>query len=1078
MPARTWFSTRSSRVGSGEPIDGLAAPCARARGIASCSVPAARFARTSLDTDLDPLSLTFLRRCLMAKYKGRSSIAAAVLITMAATPALSQELRLMSSQAEVDVALDSPRPTRGVASADARARWAARSWSRQGTVTGQVVDAGTQRPLNGAQVSVVGTGLGVITDAAGRYRLANVPAGEAIVRVQLLGYGTEEQAVQVTDGGSVTANFALAEEVLALDEVVVTGIASRTSRARAEVSVSSIDVAELTDKLSYSSLSSLIGGKAAGVSVGQSSGAIGSGIRFKIRGGGGLKGTGQPIIYIDGVRVDNSEVEGVSTGGQGYAVLSSLNPDNIEDINILKGPAAAALYGTSGSNGVVLITTKSGGAVPGEGISVNVKSTVGFNEQLTPYTGHEFLTYQGANHEFRRGAIHDNQIGISGGGQELRYYTSLGRRYEEGILRNAWLDRYSLQANFEVVPADNLIIDVNANYALVTQRAQDLDNAFGPLNNTLFISDQQLFSKTGSKEALYAASNLLDSNRFTGSLNLTWTPVEDFEVQARMGYDGSYLREDQTEPVGFAYGGDANGNRQIFQRHNAQQNYNFNARYSYEIFSGIQTTTVAGVQLFNRRVETTGIEKDIFPAEPLMNIGAGEAFIDADETALHERQAGIFASQQFGYDNTLFFTLAGRQDHSSIVGIEAPAIFYPKVSAAVRLDQMGFTPGPINFLKVRAAYGQSGQLPDLLDGAGRLWGSDAFAYGSGAVLDVIGNPEIEPERVAEFEAGFDAELAETYSVNFTFYRTNASESIIGYQQSPSTGLTADEVPFNIGEVTAWGLEANLGAQLIRTEGVELSTRLLWSYSENEVQDIGEAQPIFDDNNVIIPGLPRAAWYPYQNNGAVFNEDGTYAGADISFTDRVFMGTPYPKHTGALSVDVRLFENLTLYALSEWALDLSIYNSTGLYAERYGNYAKRLRMAAALGEDRFREVWEEEFPNIEQLEPGTPEYRDVANEYALLDAQSAMGFIQAADYFGVGEISVGYDVTELVSSLGIGESVSSARLTASGRNVLLYSLYEGPDPRLHWNGARSLGRGRDFTSLQHPRTWSLSLNLTF
>lgn len=950
--------------------------------------------------------------------------------------------------------------------------------SQEGTLTGQVLDAVTQQPLEGAQVLIVGTGIGALTNSAGRYVLENVPSGEAIVRVQLVGYATAEQTISLAVGGSAVADFSLDQQAIGLEEVVVTGLASETSRGRAEVAVSSI-TGDLAERVSYPSMSSLIKGKAAGVRVQQASGHVGSGVRFKLRGGGGLKGTGQPVIYVDGVRVDNSEVEGPSTGGQGFSMLATLDPQDIQKIDILKGPAAAALYGTSGSNGVVLITTKTGDPSLGErDTQFNLQSTIGFNERHADYSANEFLTYYGPNGEFVRGDINDNRLSLSGGVGGVNYFASVGRRHEEGILPSIWMDRYSLRANFEVVPTQNLRIDVNTDYGIVDQRAEDLDNAFGPLNNTLFISGKQLWSKTGSREAVYAQTNMVETNRFTGSLNLNWTPIQDFEFRATLGYDGSDLREDETQPVGYSYGGDTDGSREVYQRQNAQQNFNFNGRYTYDILPSLQATTIGGVQLFNRRVETTEVEKDVFPAEPLMNIGAGQEFIGADETALHERQAGLFLSQQLNWDNKVFATFAGRRDYSSVVGIEAPAIFYPKVSTAVRLDELGFSPGPIGFLKLRAAYGQSGQLPELLDGAGRLWGANQFGYGAGAVLESLGNSEIKPERVGEFEVGVDAEVARDYTVAFTYFNSKASESIVNYVQSPSTGLTEDDIPFNVGEISAWGLEADLEARLLQTQNAQLTTRLLWSYSTNEVENIGEAQPLFDGSNTITPGLPRSAFYALDNRGALFNEDGTYAGSDISFSEREFIGTPYPKHEGSFSVDFTFLEDFTLYGLSEWELDYYVYNATGLIAERYGNYAKRLRLAARIGDDRFRDIWAEEFPDIQQLEPGTDAYRRVANEYAMLDPQSTEGYIQRADYIGLSEISLSYNATDLLDRFGLAGAISNAVITASGQNVFISSKYEGPDPRLHWQGARTIGQSVDFTSLQHPRTFTMTLGLAF
>lgn len=960
---------------------------------------------------------------------------------------------------------------------------------QEGAVTGQVTAARTQQPLEGAQVFVEGTQIGGLTGTNGRYRLEGVPTGEVTVRVQMIGYAAAEQTVNVSVGQAVTANFELSAEAIGMEEIVVTGLASETSRATAEVSVASIDASTI-EAVSHTDLSTLMSGKSAGVQVKQASGQVGSGIRFKIRGGGGLTGTGQPVIYIDGTRVDNDEIEGPSTGGQGFGMLSTLSPDQIENIDILKGPAAAALYGTSGSNGVVLITTKSGSGAEGESVRFNVAGTYGINERHTPYkTGENanYLTAEGANSVFVKGPLVDGRASLSGQSGDVGYYASVGRREEEGIIENISMTRYSLQGNFDASPSPELHIDVNTNFTPTRNSQQNLDNAFGPLNNTIFVANQELWSKTGSKEAVYAEENIVETRRFTGSVNLRWTPIQSFDqaerlqLRAEVGYDGSYLRDTQLQPAGFSYGGDTNGNKEVFQRTNNQQNINLNARYTYGLLAdGLQATTVAGLQAFNRREEITAIEMDVFPAQPLMNLDAGQQFLGTNEVQLHERQAGIFASQQVNYDNTYFGTLAIRRDYASSVGENAPAIWYPKGSAAVRLDRLGFTPGPVSFLKLRAAYGQSGKLPNPRDGAGRLWGGDQFGAGTGAVLINIGSEDIKPERVEEIEAGFEATLWENYQLSFTAFRSDASNSIVEYAQSPSTGLTADNIPVNVGEIESWGIETSVDAGLIQGERTRLNAGLQYSYSTNEVKDIGQAQPIFGffGPNVIKPGIPRAGWYPFDNRGATFNEDGTYAGSDISFTEREFVGLPYPKHEASLSLNFTFLEDFTLYALSEVALDWFAFNATNNIAERYCNFARRLRLAAKIGDDRCRSVWESEFGDIQQLEPGTDAYRQAAEEYAMLDPSSTEGYIDRSDYISGSEFSLSYNATDLLRQLGVGQALSNASFRAAVQNAFLLSDYTGPDPRLDWQGAREITQSVDFTSLQHPRKWTFSVNLAF
>jgi outer membrane receptor protein involved in Fe transport len=291
---------------------------------------------------------------------------------------------------------------------------------------------------------------------------------------------------------------------------------------------------------------------------------------------------------------------------------------------------------------------------------------------------------------------------------------------------------------------------------------------------------------------------------------------------------------------------------------------------------------VAGAQLFNRRLNTSFIEKYNFPSELITNIGAGQTFTgNNNEQFRNSREAGLFAEANFAYADQYYFTFGMRRDYASVVGKEAPSINYPKASAAVRLDRYNFFPSLFDLMKVRAAYGETGVLPDLLDGIPLLWRAQGGGYGRGAVLATIGNAEVEPERVKELELGFEAGFLTNYSVEFTYYRQDIENSIVDFRNSPSTGKTASAVPFNIGRAKGSGVEMLLQANPLRTRDYGLDLSLIWNYQTNEVTDLGGAQPIFDafDLNVIKEGLPKHEFYTPRIVGPRYDAAGRRNGDD-------------------------------------------------------------------------------------------------------------------------------------------------------------------------------------------------------
>ena len=303
---------------------------------------------------------------------------------------------------------------------------AAPSLAQTATISGQVIGSDTGDPLIGATVTVPGTSRGAATDIDGNYSFV-LPAGDYTLRASYIGYVTQDVVISAEAGEVLVQNFTLEADLTGLEEVVVTGALSSRSISRSEVSVARINAEELTDITPYQDIAQLLNGKVAGVNVQPATGNVGGGIRFNVRSGGGLNGSGQPLIFLDGVRVNNDVVAGLGTGGQGVGALSDLNPDDIANVEILKGPAASALYGTDASNGVVLITTKKGtigseqnGVQP---LRIDYPGVSGRTVSSSSMTSSPAgATANDANAIFQDGEIQQHTIGLSVG--RTRFATS------------------------------------------------------------------------------------------------------------------------------------------------------------------------------------------------------------------------------------------------------------------------------------------------------------------------------------------------------------------------------------------------------------------------------------------------------------------------------------------------------------------------------------------------------------------------------------------------------------------------------------------------------------------------------
>ena len=232
--------------------------------------------------------------------------------------------------------------------------------AQQGTITGVVTDQLNNVPVAGARILLGNTNRTVLSNASGRYTLSAVPAGTYDLRVIAVGFASQTHGVQLAAGGSASADFALSRAVISLDEVVVTATGEQRARESGNA-ITNIDLSKVQEVQTTSNFADALGGRAAGVQVLQAGGTIGTGTRVRIRGQTSLSLSNEPIYYVDGIRVENnSQSLSVNTGGQQPSRVNDINPEEIANIEIVKGPSASTLYGTQAANGVVRITTKHG----------------------------------------------------------------------------------------------------------------------------------------------------------------------------------------------------------------------------------------------------------------------------------------------------------------------------------------------------------------------------------------------------------------------------------------------------------------------------------------------------------------------------------------------------------------------------------------------------------------------------------------------------------------------------------------------------------------------------------------------
>lgn len=949
--------------------------------------------------------------------------------------------------------------------------------AQQGTVAGTVVDARTGETLPGASVQIESTNQGTATGADGQFSLSGVPVGEQVIRVTFVGYDDTERTVEVRGGSTVRVRVQMSPQTGTLEEVVVTGLGQEQTRAEASVSVSSVDAADVTENADIQNMTDLLQGRTSGVTITQASGNVGSGIRFNVRSGVSLNSDGQPLIFIDGSRINQNPVEGFGAGGQGISPLADLDPSNIESIQVLKGPAASALYGTDGVDGVVLIETKSGTGVE-EGVRVNYQGTLGYSEKVRDYDSDIYKSANIANNLFREGSISNHKVSASGSFNDTNYFVSYSRRETEGILPNNSGTRNNFTANFEVDPTDELTFSLSGGlYANEYQRPDNDNNIFGQLGGALLAFNGTPWVFTDSVD-VYNIDDRQRVQRYTGSAEATYTPsgITGLQLQASVGSDLSSRRQDRTFPASGTYSGVTNGERNAFTEESRQYNGEALARYSYDLSSALSATSTLGAQAFTESTLNSFLTSQQIGSDLIRDAGSGSDLRDLGEDRLNRRSAGIFARQQFNYDNT--YTLSGslRRDYSTrLVAGETDAFtaWYPSVRGTVRLDQFDFVPGFFSQLKLRGAFGQSGALPDLTDSeALRLTGENSGS-GTGATIGTVGDPDLESETVSEVEGGIDIGVNNRYTLSATYYYQTTRNSIVDFEPAPSTGFGSYTQPRNVGRIDGQGVETDLNLTVLDVDQYRVDLNANYSYRFAEVKELGGQVITGDfDRNTIQEGLAPATFVGLVVDGAEFNDAGEFVGPNIvdqnddgviNGDDRMAVGNPRPDHFGGFGITVQLFENLTLRGQAEYQLGHQIYNNTEAFAPDLLNHQQLSDLQDQLGE----------------LDPGTQEYRNTANQIAELDNQDRLfsNFVYDADWLKLRSVSVRYDLADDLNQF-LNTPLRTFSVGLSGQNLFTFTDYPGPDPEVNFSGSRGLTQGQEFLTLQNSRQFTATLQVGF
>lgn len=759
--------------------------------------------------------------------------------------------------------------------------------AQAGTVQGRVTEAGG-RPIAGAQVSVVGMNLGTLTSDDGRFTLV-VPAGQRTVRVLAIGFKVGQVQVAVTPGGTATANAELTRSVLSLDEVVVTGTGGAATKRELGSSIASINIAAEV-KEAPANIDQMLQGRTAGLAVLQTGAAAGAGAQIRLRGVVSVNQSNQPIIYIDGVRVRsegyqrNRPLQGADFAGRGNNVeaspLNDINPGDIERIEIIKGAAAATLYGTEASAGVIQIFTRKGsrGVRPRWNLEVDQGAAVTrpfgpewnrylnlkppdstyvdantnqliIAEQRTATDGQchpnddltDAIPVPNARCSWVRNGFRQKYSGsVAGGFDQFQYFASGLYEDLDGVLPQDNEKRLSTRGNFGFDISDKVRLDLNTAYSNYRVRnTPSGNNAQGLILNVYRAERNYIQSSDAARiDSLLAQEITTEIDRVILGGTVHYTPTPWFNNRFTVGYDLASQENRTLRPFGFQA-------QPLGRLHDEQTKFStltadYAGNLDYRLSGSLSGTfSLGGQSIAEERNLVQGFGRDFAgPGEPTVSNAA--VFLAAEDR-VRVINAGFFFQNVFKLKDRYFLTGGIRFDGNSAFGEALGIQAYPKVALSYVLSDETFWPASIGEVKLRAALGFAGRAPGAFDKL-RTWSSVATGGIPAFLPQNVGDTLIGPEKTRELEIGADLGLLKNrLSAEVTYYHRQTQDALMDVRQVPSLGFLSAQTA-NVGKIESKGLELTLnGVVLDATDwGVELGGSVYTN--KGRVLDLGGSAP--------------------------------------------------------------------------------------------------------------------------------------------------------------------------------------------------------------------------------------------
>ena len=967
-------------------------------------------------------------------------------------------------------------------------------------VSGTIKDGATNLPLPGANIIIKGTSTGTTSDFDGNFSI-NISSFPVTLVISSLGFETVEERLNQAR----TVNVTLKESATALEEVVITGLASSIKRSNAANAVASVSADDLVGRTPPQTLDGALAGKFAGAQITAASGAPGGGMSVKLRGVTSINSNGQPLYIIDGVYVNNNSVfagglNDVSSAASGGASstdsqdnasnrIADINPEDIQNIEILKGASAAAIYGSRAAAGVVIITTKKGRQGK---TKVNFSQAVGWNEAVNLLgqrnwtadlaesvygEGSLFTAAQNAGRLVdwekeiygEKGFITNTNVSISGGGEKTSFFGGFTSNEEDGIVKKTGYDKKSIRLNLDHKINDHIKLALTSNYirssadrgffnndntnttigvSLLFTRPWDylFPDADGnypdhPANSSNQIHTRDVMTNNESVSRLIAGGSL-DIDLFT-------TGNQSLKLMLKGGVDTYTLKTTVFFPRNLQFMspavGGVDGLSSIGTTQNTDANYSAFLVHNFKTDNDLNFTTQAGVtnQQFSQntiRVTSTGLIASEQNLDQAANVGV-------DQFRLEQEDSGFFVQEELNYQDKIIATIGVRGDKSSNNGDANKLFYYPKASAAFNLHNFGFwSSEAVNQLKFRAAYGESGNFAPngaLFTVYRNSLITDRFGNSYVGIITptTLGDKTIQPERQKELELGFDTGLFNNMvTLEFTWYDKRVEDLILLADNEPSSGYTFRWA--NAGSLKNNGVEIALNAKPFDSEDFSWESSINWFKNKSEVTELTVNS--FDTQG-FGTGLGT---FRIEEGKSATQIVGNDANGDV-----VVLGDAEPDFQMAFNNNFR-YKDFTLSFLWHWKKGGDNVNLSRLLSDFGGTSADY---------------------DATNLDPtGT----DVNGDYRIQAFRdgNADAFVEDASYLKLREVGFYYNLPKNTLDKWFNSVVDNVKLGFSGHNLINIFDYNSYDPEVSNFGSAAAGIGIEVAPFPSSKRFMFHLSV--